>query len=58
MSGNPIYRNLGDTKGAIAHYTRAEEMLAPLADRGDALAQRQLVSVFNGLAQVRHAQGD
>ena len=33
-------------------------MLAPLADRGDRLALRQLVSVFNGLAQVRRAQGD
>jgi serine/threonine protein kinase len=58
VAGNPTHRNLGDTKGSIAHYTRAEEMLAPLADRGDAQARRQLVSVFNGLAQVRRAQGD
>ena len=58
VSGNPNHRNLGDTKGSIAHYTRAEEMLAPLADRGDAQAQRQLVSVYNGLAQVRRTQGD
>ena len=58
VEGNPLHRNLGDTKGAIAHYTRAEEMLTPLADRGDRPALRQLVSVFNGLAQVRRAQGD
>jgi tetratricopeptide (TPR) repeat protein len=58
VEGNPLHRNLGDTKGAIASYTRAEELLTPLAERGDGLALRQLVSVYNGLAQVRRGQGD
>ena len=58
VEGNPVHRNLGDTKGAIASYSRAEEILTPLADRGDRLALRQLMSVYNGLAQVRRAQGD
>ena len=58
VEGNPLHRNLGDTKGAIASYTRAEELLTPLADGGDRLALRQLMSVYNQLAQVRRAQGD
>jgi serine/threonine protein kinase len=58
VTGNPLHRNLGDTKGAVASYTRAEEILTPLADRGDRLALRQLMSVYVGLAQVRRAQGD
>jgi eukaryotic-like serine/threonine-protein kinase len=56
--GDPLTTNLGDTAGAIASFTRAQEILAPIARRGDRPARRQLVSISAALANVHQAKGD
>jgi tetratricopeptide (TPR) repeat protein len=56
--GDPLTTNLGDTAGAIASFTRAQELLAPIARRGDRPARLQLVSISAALANVHQAKGD
>lgn len=58
VQGNPLRPNLGDTKGAIVSYGRAEEILKPLVDRGDRDAMRDFVSLSLQQAVAWQAQGD
>jgi serine/threonine protein kinase/tetratricopeptide (TPR) repeat protein len=58
VQGVPARSNLGDTAGAVVSFTRAEELLGPLAARGDRDSGRQLVSVLASLGAVREVQGD
>jgi len=58
VQGDPLTTNLGDTPGAIASFTRAQEILAPIARRGDRAARRQLAAISSALATVRRAKGD
>ena len=58
VKGHPLSANLGDAKGAIESFERAEQLLTPLADRGDRDAQRQLVDVIHHQSTVRYTQGD
>ena len=55
--GAPLRPNLGDPAGAAVSFARAQELLDPLAARGDVDAQRALVSVLVYLATLRDAQG-
>jgi len=57
VQGELTSANLGDTAGAVASFTRAESLLTPLADRGDRLASKQLVSVVTSLAKIQEGQG-
>ena len=55
--GAPLRPNLGDPAGAALSFARAQELLDPLAARGDLEARRALVSVLNYIATLRDAQG-
>jgi tetratricopeptide (TPR) repeat protein len=55
--GVPLRANLGDPAGAIASFARAQELLDPLAARGDNDARRRLVSILLNLATIRDGQG-
>jgi eukaryotic-like serine/threonine-protein kinase len=55
--GAPLRPNLGDPAGAALSFARAQELLDPLAARGDLDARRALVSVLNYIATLRDAQG-
>jgi tetratricopeptide (TPR) repeat protein len=55
--GVPTFANLGDSAGALVSLTRAEELLAPVAARGDRQGRRQLVSVHVKQGLVHEAQG-
>jgi tetratricopeptide (TPR) repeat protein len=57
VQGVPQEANLGDSAGAIASFSRAQDLLAPLAARGDRVAGRMLVSALTSVAMVREAQG-
>jgi len=57
VQGVPTRSNLGDAAGAVVSFTRAEELLGPLAARGDPDAGAQLVMVLGNLGGVREAQG-
>jgi tetratricopeptide (TPR) repeat protein len=56
--GSPLVANLGDAKGALASYTRALELLAPLVAGGDPQARRLYVPVTTAIANSRQDQGD
>ncbi|MGH9412017.1 MAG: protein kinase domain-containing protein [Vicinamibacterales bacterium] len=56
--GVPQRANLGDSAGALVSLARAQELLMPLADRGDREARRRLVSVDTSIAMVKEANGD
>ncbi len=58
VQGNPEAANLGDSRGAMASYRRAESLLAPLAWRGDGTANLALTSTIYKLASLQHVQGD
>ncbi len=55
VQGLPSRSNLGDTRGAMASYRRAEELLTPLDRGGDIRASYLLASVIRGIAAVRTA---
>ena len=57
VQGEPTSANLGDTAGAVASVTKALDMLAPLADRGDEAAQAQIVSSTTLLGNLQQVQG-
>ena len=61
VQGNPLFRNLGDTSGALVSLTRAADLLRPLAEDGD-LARPPAVVVRpvadrNGDARERRPPG-
>jgi eukaryotic-like serine/threonine-protein kinase len=56
--GNPNGSSLGDTRGALESYRRAESLLSPLAARGDDAAGLQLVSVVYDLGKLEQVLGD
>jgi serine/threonine protein kinase len=58
VQGNPLDANLGDTAGALASFARAEEIVAPLANRGDPEALLRLASVLDYSAIVFRGKGD
>jgi tetratricopeptide (TPR) repeat protein len=58
VQGNPIAANLGDTAGAIVSFTRAKELLRPLADGGDRAAQLGIAEAGQKLANIQWAQDD
>src|SRR5262249_23702270 len=57
VQGVPTRSNLGDVPGAVVRFTRAQELLEPMAVRGDPEAGVRLVSVLTWRASVRDAQG-
>ncbi len=58
VQGNPLRSNLGDSAGARQSYQRAIELLTPLAENGDRLAELQLLSVLDQTAILLRAQGE
>jgi serine/threonine protein kinase len=58
VQGNPLRSNLGDSAGARQSYERAIELLTPLAEHGDRLAELQLLSVLDQTAILQRAQGE
>ena len=56
--GNPVAANLGDSRGAMASYRRAESLLTPIAWRGDGAANLALTSTIYKLASLQHVLGD
>ena len=58
VQGNPTGSSLGDTQGALESYRRAEELLAPLAGRGDPAAKVALLSAFYSRAKLEHSLGN
>jgi eukaryotic-like serine/threonine-protein kinase len=54
----PIFSHLGDTQGALASYTRAEEILTILMRQGDPRADLQLGWIYLRLGQVRKTMGE
>ena len=58
VQGNPVAANLGDTAGAIVSFTRAKELLRPLADGGDRAAQLRIAVAGQKLANIQWAQDD
>jgi len=57
VQGVPQQANLGDSAGAMVSFSRAQELLTPLAARGDRSAGRMLVSTLTSVAVVSEAQG-
>ncbi|PWU01692.1 MAG: hypothetical protein C5B51_22390 [Terriglobia bacterium] len=58
VQGAPASSNLGDSKGALASYQRAEGLLTPLVQVGDRAARRQLASVDSRLGTLHMAMGE
>ena len=58
VQGNPATSNLGDSQGALASYRRAESILRPLSDQGDAGATLALTSTVYKLGSLQHVLGD
>ncbi|MEP7365920.1 MAG: serine/threonine-protein kinase [Acidobacteriota bacterium] len=58
VQGSPSTSNLGDTKGAMVSYSRAESILADLLQNGDRTARLPLAGVAHKLGDVRRATGD
>ena len=58
VQGRPGQGNLGDSRGALASYRRAEELLAPLHARGDVRSNRPLASVVYRIGAVRAYLGE
>jgi len=58
VQGNPVAANLGDSRGAMASYRRAESLLTPLSWRGDGAANLALTSIIYKLASLQHVLGD
>ena len=58
VQGNPLSSNLGDSAGARQSYQRAIEILTPLAENGDRLAELRLLSLLDQTAILLRAQGE
>ena len=58
VQGNPLHRNLGDSAGALTSFTRADELLTPLAAGGDRAARRELMTVAYRTATIHQAGGN
>lgn len=58
VQGEPSKSNLGDSRGALASYRRAEALLTPLSERGNARAGQYLTGTLMNMALVRHALGE
>jgi serine/threonine protein kinase len=58
VQGSPLEANLGDMRGAIASFARAEALLEPLAQKGDAEARLRLATAAHERGLVHLALGD
>ena len=55
--GSTLTANLGDPEGALVSYTRAQDLLTPLVERGDTQARLQFINLATALANFRYEQG-
>ena len=58
VQGGPAQSNLGDSRGALGSYRRAEDMLIPLYQHGDNGAAVPLGSVLLKIASVRSERSE
>jgi tetratricopeptide (TPR) repeat protein len=58
VQGNPLSPNLGDMQGAVSSFRRAEELLTPIAAKGNGEVQLRLAAVAHGRGLVHRALGD
>jgi tetratricopeptide (TPR) repeat protein len=58
VQGNPLSPNLGDMRGAVTSFRRAEDLLAPIAGGDNVEARFRLASVLHGRGLVHRALGD